>query len=197
MRPGYRIVGFGSAFLLAAVVVATAGCGGKADNNAPPGIAPEKVADLIHTVIQADRTVYADRVVQRLQNVEAVLKATEHFDTEKTLPLPAQMLRMGSQEAAKTSELRYSLISLWAINKANAPKTDIEKAGLEAVAKDPSQPYRAYQTVNGKRYFVGVYADQAVSPACVKCHNEHPESPRKDFTTGEVMSGVVITLPVS
>lgn len=190
------------AFVLSSVVwvslaLSSAGCGRNTAEAASSGLPPEKVADLIHTVVQADRTVYADQVVQRLQNVEGVIKATEHFEIEKTLPLPAQMLRMGAQKASESGELRYSLISLWAINKANAPKTDVERAGLEAVAREPDQPYRAYQTVNGKRYFVGVYADQAVSPACVKCHNEHPESPRRDFTPGDVMGAVVITLPLS
>jgi hypothetical protein len=177
--------------LLALLVV---GCQG---SPAPVGIPPERVVDFIHTVIEADREVYAERVVHRLQNVEKVVQATEHFEDEKTLPLPAQMLRMGSQVAASKADFRYALISSWAINKANAPKTDFEKAGLEAVAKNPQQPYRGEQVIAGKRYFTAVYADKAVSPACVKCHNEHPESPRKDFTPGDVMGAIVISLPLS
>ena len=45
-------------------------------------------------------------------------------------------------------------------------------------------------------YFTALYADRAVSQACVDCHNQHPESPRGDFKLGEVMGGVVVTMKV-
>ena len=31
---------------------------------------------------------------------------------------------------------------------------------------------------------------------CVSCHNDHKDSPRRDFKIGEVMGGVVIRIPV-
>jgi hypothetical protein len=155
------------------------------------------VADYIHTVIEADRATYATQVVQRLQDEEGVLKATEHFKEDKTLPLPAQMLRMGAQRASSGGGLRYSLISKWAINKANLPRTDFERRGLDAVIANRNQPFTEYQTVSGKRYFMALYPDIAVSPACVKCHNEHEQSPRHDFQEGDVMGGLVIAVPVS
>jgi hypothetical protein len=160
------------------------------------GIPPEQVVDLIHTVIEADRTVYTRQVVNRLQNDEKVIKASEHFKQDKALPLPAQMLRMGSQLASEKGKFRYALISLWSINKANSPKTAFEKKGLEAVAKDPSKPFTSYETVGNKKYFMALYPDKAVSPACVLCHNGHKESPRKDFKLGDVMGGIVIALPL-
>jgi hypothetical protein len=160
------------------------------------GIPPEVVVEYIHAVVEADRTVYTRQVVNRLQNDEKVIKATEHFKEEKTLPLPAQMLRMGAQLASEKGKFRYALISLWPINKANGPKSDFEKRGLEAVVKDGAKPYTSYETVAGKKYFMAVYADKAVAPACVVCHNAHKDSPRKDFKVNDVMGGVVIALPV-
>ena len=104
------------------------------------GISPQKRADALHTVLESDRTVYTKNVVNRLQNEEKVIKASEHWQDDKALPLPAQMFRMGSEMAKeKTDSFSYSLLSLWPINKQNAPKTDVEKAGLEAVAKDQSK----------------------------------------------------------
>ena len=41
-----------------------------------------------------------------------------------------------------------------------------------------------------------VYADVAVSPACVTCHNAHKDSPRDNFELGETMGGVVIRVPL-
>jgi hypothetical protein len=160
------------------------------------GVPPEKVAEYLHTVIEADRATYAEQVVHRLQDVDKVITADEKFEEEKALPLPSQMLRMGARRASEHSPFRYALISKWAINKANTPKTEFEKRGFEAVLKDPEHPYSGYEEVAGKRYFFALYPDKAVSEACVSCHNGHDESPRHDFKVGEVMGGVVISLPL-
>ena len=154
-------------------------------------------ADYIHTVIEADRATYATQVVQRLQDEEKAIHASENFKEDKALPLPAQMLRMGAQRVSSGGGLRYSLISKWAINKTNLPRTDFEHRGLEAIVAQPAQPFTEYQEVNGVRYFMAIYPDLAVLSACVKCHNQHPESPRHDFREGDVMGGVVISIPLT
>jgi hypothetical protein len=154
------------------------------------------MADALHAVMESDRAVYTKQVVNRLQNEEKVIKASEHWKDEKALPLPAQMFRMGSEMAAdKTQTFSYSLLSIWPVNKQNAPKTEIEKAGLQAVAQKP-EPYYGEEALGGKKYFTAVYPDVAVSPACINCHNAHPESPRTDFKMGDTMGGVVVRIPL-
>jgi hypothetical protein len=151
----------------------------------------EQIADAVFTVLAADREVYTKQVVHRLQNEEAVIKASERWREERLLPLPAQMFRMGAENAQGRSErFTYALLSLWPINKQNAPRTPAERAGLEAVRK--GDPYRADEEVAGTSYFTAVYPDRAVSKACIECHNDHPDSPRRDFALGDVMGGVVI-----
>jgi hypothetical protein len=145
--------------------------------------------------MESDRVVYTRQVVNRLQQ-EKVIKASEHWKDEKALPLPAQMFRMGSEMVAeKTQNFSYSLLSLWAVNKQNLPKTDAEKAGLEAVAAKP-EPYYAEEILGGKKYFTAVYPDVAVAEACISCHNGHDDSPRSDFKMGETMGGVVVRIPL-
>ena len=90
----------------------------------------------------------------------------------------------------------YSLQSLWPVNKQNAPKTAAEKEGLAAVAKDASKPFYKEETLGKVKYFTAIYADRAVSPACVSCHNEHKDSPKTDFKIGQTMGGVVIRVPM-
>ena len=45
--------------------------------------------------------------------------------------------------------------------------------------------------------FETVYADVAVTTACIECHNTYPNSPKKDFKAGDVMGGLVISFPLS
>jgi hypothetical protein len=161
------------------------------------GVTYKRMADALFAVMESDRTVYTRMVVNRLQNEEKVIKASEHWKDDKALPLPAQMFRFGSEMVAeKNAGFTYSLLSLWPVNKQNAPRTPAEKAGLEAVAKNPKQPFYTEETLGKTKYFTAVYPDRAISPACVSCHNEHRDSPRTDFKIGEVMGGVVLRIPM-
>jgi hypothetical protein len=157
----------------------------------------KEMSDALHAVMESDRTVYTRVIVNRLQNEEKVIKASEHWKDEKALVLPAQMFRYGSEMVAeKKMGFSYSLLSMWPINKQNAAKTAAEKEGLEAVAKDPSKAFYKEETLGKVKYFTAIYADRAVSPACVSCHNDHKDTPKKDFKLGQTMGGVVIRIPV-
>lgn len=173
------------------------GCGGGADT-AVSGVSYEKLTDALHLVLENDRTVYTKNVVNRLFKDEGVIKASEHWLEDKALPLPAQMFRMGAElTASKDAWFSYSLQSLWPINKSNAQgQTEVEKEGLQFVVDNGgAAPFYGEETLGGKEYFTAVYADVAVVPVCVSCHNEHPDTPKTDFALGDVMGGVVIRIP--
>ena len=53
---------------------------------APSGLAPKQVADMLHAVMAADRTVYAKKVINRLVKEHKVIKASEYYEDEKALP---------------------------------------------------------------------------------------------------------------
>lgn len=160
-------------------------------------VSPQQMADAVHTVLEADRTVYTQKIVNRLTQEEKVIKASEHWKDDKALLLPAQMFREGSEIVQKKgSGFTYALLSEWPINAQNEPKTNAEKEGLQAVVEKPDQPFYKEETLGSKRYFTAVYADKAVAQACVACHNNHKDTPRKDFKLGDVMGGVVIRIPL-
>lgn len=180
----------GTAMLAAAL--AAAGCG----KGSAQKFTPQKVADALYAVMAADRAVYTREVVERLQDRENVIRASEHFRDDKALPLPAQMFRMGAEAARRgQAGFTYGLLSPWPINKQNAPRTEAEKTGLRKLV-ETGQPYYGTEELAGEKYFTAVYPDKAVSEACAGCHNAHRDSPRKDFKVGDVMGGVVIRIPV-
>jgi hypothetical protein len=184
----------GAAATLLALALPVLGCGAQ---GSAPAITPQQMADALHAVMESDRTVYTRQVVNRLQNEEQVIKASEHWKDDKALPLPAQMFRMGAEMVAeKNAGFSYALLSLWPVNKQNAPKTDAEKVGLQFVVDNPGQNYYVQERLGGKPYFTAVYPDVAVAPACISCHNAHADSPRSDFKMGDVMGGVVVRIPL-
>lgn len=156
----------------------------------------QEIADSLHMVMDSDRAVYTKLIVNRLQNEEKVIKASEHWKDDKGLVLPAQMFRYGSEMVAeKGANFSYSLLSLWPVNKQNAPKTAVEKEGLESVAKTGKAFYKE-ETLGGKTYFTAIYPDKAVAKACITCHNDHKDSPKTDFKMGDVMGSVVLRIPM-
>jgi len=166
-------------------------------NAAQASITPKQMADAVHTVLEADRTVYTKKIVNRLVKEEQVIKASEHWEDEKALLLPAQMFRAGSELVQKkTGDFSYALLSLWPINSQNKAKTPAEEEGLQAVIDKPTEPFYKEETLGKKRYFTAVYPDIGVAEACISCHNEHKDSPRTDFKLGETMGGVVIRIPL-
>ncbi len=162
-----------------------------------PMFSPKQMTDWLHLVMSSDRTVYTRLIVNRLQNKEKVIKASEHFEDDKALVLPAQMFRFGAEMVGEsTDDFSYSLLSEWPINKQNAPRTDAEKTGLAYIAANKGENYYTTEELGGQKYFTAVYADTAVAPACVTCHNDHKDTPRSDFKLGDVMGGVVIRVPI-
>jgi Protein of unknown function (DUF3365) len=176
------------------ILASVAACsGGKSAGS----ITPQQLTDSLHTVLSTDRAVYTKLIVNRLQNEEKIIKATEHWKEEKTLVLPAQMFRAGAEMVRdKGATFSYSLLSTWPINKQNAPKTEAEKTGLDYIVANKGKNYYTEETLGGKKYFTAVYPDPAVAPACVTCHNDHKDSPKKDFKLGDTMGGVVIRVPM-
>jgi len=189
-RTAGRILGGLCAIMLAGVAVDVAQAGETA------GLPPEVVAEYIHAVIQADRTIYSTHVVERLQDLKVTASA-EDWKASGTLPLPAQMLQMVGQEVQGLGlGLRIRLASLGPIYKKNGPVDQFERAGLEAVAKNPRKPYTGIMTEGDKHFFKAIFADRAVSMTCVACHNNHDLSTKRDYKLYDVMGGIIISFPV-
>lgn len=198
-------------FALAAVVCFTAiACSGGGSTTASatgPAIAPDLVADYIHTVLAADRTAYTQHVVNRVKSLEGKPKEDGVLDIESTegwqqtngIPLPAQMFRLGSEIANESGYFTYNLISPWNINDSQGPKSDFEKKAVEEIVAT-GEPYKEYQEVGDQAYYSALYPDTAVAEACVSCHNTHPvhleRYPDKVFEMGDVMGGIIINIPV-
>lgn len=194
MKTSKLLVGMGAAL--------TVGMSASTESLAENMVPVKAMADALHLVMDSDRTIYTRKIVNRLVKKEKVIKASEHFEDDKALVLPAQMFRFGSelvQERAKKIpdvNFTYSLQSLWPINSQNAPKTKAEKDGLKYVAENKGKNYYTEETLGGQKYFTAVYADTGVAPVCVSCHNKHKDTPKRDFKIGDVMGGVVIRIPV-
>lgn len=159
-------------------------------------VPPDKAASYIHALIEANRTNYTENVVGKLHQA-GLAEAVEHWRDEKGVPLPAQfLLESGRLVAQKNLKFTFRLASMTPIYVWNGATTDFERKGLDTVAKDPSKPVGGFVRLDGGRYYQAIYPDRAVVQACATCHNEHPNSPRRDYKIGDVMGGIIITIPI-
>lgn len=166
------------------------------ENPSIGSISPERVADYVHAVLEADRTIYTTHIVNRMQE-KGVVAAAEHWEQENALPLPAQFLQQSGRLAAESgSGIRYRLIGFSPIYQRNAPATEFERKALDVLRRQPERPVTGVVSSGKKQYFQAIYADRAVSSACVTCHNSHPLSPKQDFKLSDVMGGIAITIPL-
>ena len=164
------------------------------------GVSYKAFADAVHAVMMADRTVYAKKVVTRLKKQDASVTPSEYWeDEDHTIPLPAQMFRMGATMVSENpaAGFTYGLKSSWPLNEQNVPGSEVEKKALKHM-ETTGENFYGEESLGGKKYFVAAYPDRAVAEACWTCHNEH--SNRKDnypeFKKGDVMGGVIVRVPM-
>jgi hypothetical protein len=161
------------------------------------GIPAERVADMVHAVIESHRTVYTVDIVERMQ-AKGIVVVAENWRSANTLPLPVQLLQESARLAVSSpAKVGYKLIGLWPINKQNGPKTEFEQKGLVETLRKPHRPYTEVVMHGGDSYLQAMYADRAVSQACIGCHNAHPDSPKQNFKQKDVMGAMVVTVPFS
>jgi hypothetical protein len=166
------------------------------ETDPPKCISPEIVADYIHSVVQADRTFYTSEIVERMQT-RGIVSAAENWKETGDLPLPAQfVLETGRLVAKQPNGIRFRLISSWAIDKRNSPTTEFERTGLTKILVNTDRPYTGVTTEGKTRVFQALYPDKALSQRCADCHNVHPRSSKRDFKTGDVMGGILLTIPL-
>ncbi|WP_244874998.1 Tll0287-like domain-containing protein [Nitrospina gracilis] len=154
------------------------------------------MASYLHSVIEANRTIYSQYLVDRLKET-VKLNATENWEEAHTLPLPAQFLAMSADRVrSQNLGLQYRLISLWPINPENGPESNIEEKALKKISKPSETPFAWIDESKGDLTFNTLYPDRAITRQCTICHNNHPDSGKKDFKMGDVMGGILVRFPI-
>ena len=157
-----------------------------------------RTAESVSHQITTLRTFYTAEVVPRAQ--KAGLRISHDFARrEDTLPLPATFTRViGEEIAAVHPGMNIRLYSDFPFPHRTASDTkldDFEREALEKLRKEPQTAVAQLENVQGRLSMRYAIAD-LMCPACVNCHNTHPESPKTDWKIGDVRGVVEVTVPV-
>nr|AWM10900.1 adenylate/guanylate cyclase domain-containing protein [Bradyrhizobium symbiodeficiens] len=156
----------------------------------------------LNSVITSVRGYYASNVVGRvLANPDGTTKVVHNYESiPGAIPIPATLsLELGRVIGAQQENITYRFVSDFPFqNRAPHQLDKFEKDALDALRKDPEQKIVETETslFNDK---VRLVAPVTMGPACVSCHNSHPESPKRDWKVGDVrgIQEVIIAQPIA
>jgi hypothetical protein len=159
---------------------------------ARPTIPVERLFAVLEAENDAVRELWTKEIVGA--GTRAGLKFDEHW-REPGLdagPLPALFLRETARSLEKNPvQLSLFLGSDFPINDANR----FEGQQLERLGelRRTGQPQFFYMT--DTQLHTGMFSDVAVAEACVDCHNEHEQTPKKDWRLHDVMGATTWLYP--
>ncbi|GGB48253.1 hypothetical protein GCM10011316_20510 [Roseibium aquae] len=149
------------------------------------------------------RDYYARNVVGRALAADGTVTATHaYMETEGGIPIPATLsIELGDVIGSQSGSLNYRFVS-------DYPFTNRASHNLSAFEKNALADFRASPDENSiKTSYEGSIFDRRIeiaSPvlmgeACVACHNTHPESPKTDWSAGDVrgLQTITVSQPIS
>ncbi len=150
----------------------------------------------------ADETVtlrkfYTAEIVPRAK--QAGMKVNHDYaSAQGTLPLPATLVKViGKHLAEEHPGTNIRLFSRFPFPHAKAESTldDFEQEAIARIEADPRAPFHRVEAVGGRLSIRYATAD-IMGANCVSCHNNHPESPKKDWKEGDVRGVLAVTVPI-
>jgi hypothetical protein len=154
-------------------------------------ISRDLVVRYLLATVQAFRTVYVERVMERVKPM-GIEPKEDWMKDDHAIMLPFQFVKVAGQEMkALVKDVEVGLVSLTPLYSANFPKTEAEVAALKRLTAEPS--LKVVTFADGKD-FKGIAGDFAIEQSCVECHNHHPNSLRHDFKKGDLMGAIVVRL---
>lgn len=158
----------------------------------------QSALNLIDTAVSA-RAFYMHHVLPKATG--AGLSVTHDFRQDPHgIPLPASLMRsLGEMsQGGRAGELRLFSDEPFRFRGADAQSMDaFEREALDYLRRHPSSSYGQLLTLNDQPVYRLARADIMTDQSCIQCHNQHPDSPRRDWQVGDVRGVIQATVPLS
>lgn len=155
-------------------------------------------ATLYSQAIAEFRTIYTSEVVNTAK--EQGIKITHDYKQhEGAVPLPTTLSMMlgesigKSQEGAKT--FLYSPFPFRGGEKEKGMRDKFSHDAWDYLSKNPEKMFYQFEEIDNQPVLRFATAD-VMRPACIDCHNSHPDSPKSDWKAGDVRGVLEIVQPL-
>ena len=154
--------------------------------------------DYVHLIKEA-RTLYSADVVNRMSEKE-IVSVTHNFELDSnSIPLPATFLLNLSQRIQKNKEVSFRLFSdypfPWRADT-GGPRDEFENSALAVLRQKQDQAFFRIEEMEAGTALRYAEAD-LMRPSCIACHNQHPDSPKTDWKSGDVRGVFEIVVPLA
>jgi adenylate cyclase len=159
-------------------------------------IALRRQAADINALISGFRGYYASNVIGRvLASPDHVQVIHNYADVPGAIPIPATLsLELARVVSADQHNIAYRFVSDYPFkNRPAHPLDDFESAALKSLRADSKQQIVdvSWSLLTDQ---VRLIVPVIMGPACVACHNTHPESPKRDWKVGDVRGIQEVTI---
>jgi serine/threonine-protein kinase len=154
------------------------------------------------TVLQADtfqsvRQRYSDEVVARTEG-HGITATHNYAALDGAVPLPVTLvMELGEDLARRRPGALVRLYSDYPFpsRKNGGPRDDFEQQALLHLREHPDRSFYRFEPFEGRPALRYAVADRMLA-SCVSCHNNHPQSPKRDWQVGDVRGVLEIVQPL-
>lgn len=146
------------------------------------------------------RSLYTSEVVNTVKD-KGIKVTHDYKDHPDAIPLPATLTReLANKIGEEGSGVKANLYSKYPFpwrEKDGGLQDDFAKAAWEALTKYPKEPHVEFEKDRNGNFLSLRYATaDLMRPACVDCHNTHPDTPKSDWKDGDLRGVLEVTLPM-
>ena len=142
----------------------------------------------LNSVITSVRAYYANNVVARILQTPGHSEVVHNYrDIPGAIPSPPTLsLELGRVIGEQQSNISYRFVSDYPFRERAPHELDaLERAALASLRRNPEQTITdvSWSGLSGR---VRLISPVIMDAPCVRCHNSHPESPKRDWAVGDV-----------
>jgi eukaryotic-like serine/threonine-protein kinase len=140
--------------------------------------------------------VYSSEVADRVRNIPVT---HDYVDRPGGIPLPATMTivlsRHISERGRSGLQVRLYTDAPFRDRPHGRPEDEFEWDALRRLRANPDEPVYRFEEADGRPVLRYATA-RRMQETCVKCHNTHPNSPKKDWREGDVPGVLEVIRPL-
>ena len=163
----------------------------------------QRQASDLNSMISEIRAYYSTNVIARIVENKGLASPVHNYTEVKGgVPIPATLsLELGTVIGGRGNAIAYRFVSDYVFAGRAPHSMDAFEANALATLRVSRLPQDSVSAISGGilnrqiRMAVPVIMGQA----CVSCHNEHPDSPRRDWKVGDVrgIQAITISQPIA
>jgi signal transduction histidine kinase/CheY-like chemotaxis protein len=149
-------------------------------------------------VLTEVRSFYTTDVANRAHG-HGIAVTPNYKEKPGAIPIPTTFtMELGERLTAKNTGLKvrlYSGLPFRTRRETGGPHDQYERDALKFLTSNPDKQFVRFEDYKGRPSIRYSTAD-IMRPACVSCHNKHPDSPKKDWKVGDVRGVLEVVRPL-